>query len=605
MEFYTIQKNLLDIEEFKKIDSIQEKFETIKTFWQIKENLIQGTIKEIDSKNIVIDHIKSLDGKKILTNPFTGEILKISVSKNYHLNNVKNYDLNINDDIIFEPILKNTKLSKNRIFNIKKNTIIKISRIKDVYEELGINIDELNQLISSKILYSCNEELKKENQKLEEIAISIKTDNEEQSKYLKELDLRIEFLKKEEDRLNRLGILEEKPNNKVLKEKLNIEKDEYVEYIRKYLACSYKTNLYYNNETIETFYTALSTNQLIILSGSPGTGKTSLVEGFCDAVGANKKIISVQPNWTENQDLIGFYNPIDKKYISTPFLDFLVEAKNNQDELYVICLDEMNLAHVEYYFAEFLSKLESKDKILELYSEEIYIKNRLEIESQMKFIEKKYSINCKEDIFNIDDINIFEKYNNLKSKYENLLKYNCRLCIPDNIKFVGTINKDETTKNLSPKVVDRSFIMEVEKFSEETKQHMIENIDLYKKEYEKVLNLDATDFKVNKVEINETLLSKLKNISSVVNEDFNISLNNRFFNQVSEILGANILDSTNILDCIIITKIIPKINIYIESNDEEKIDRFEKIIEGNPKSMQLFEKMKLAWEDTEVLTFWR
>ncbi len=196
----------------------------------------------------------------------------------------------------------------------------------------------------------------------------------------------------------------------------------------------------------------------------------------------------------------------------------------------------MNLAHVEYYFAEFLSKLESKDRELELYSEEVYTKTKEEIESQMKFIENKYKIINEEDIFNIEDISIFEKYNQLKSQYQNLLKYNHKLTIPKNIRFVGTINKDETTKNLSPKVVDRrtinkdettknlspkvvdrSFIMEVEKYSEETKKHMIENMNEYKENYNKVLNLGYEDFKVNKVDINEEILNELNNISNIVN----------------------------------------------------------------------------------------
>lgn len=608
MNFDVAEKELLDINEFKEFN-IGSKIKTIKDYWGIKENLIQGTITSIDSENIIIEHIKSLDGKKILNNPFTGEYLSISISTNYHSDDIDSMDLTDGDDIIFEFIPKgNININRNRpswIFNVRKKTILKVSKIRDLYKEIGIENDGLNELIETKDLHNKNQQLIKKNKELSENITKMEIDSEKKSMHLEELNKSVENLKKEEERLNRLGILNEKTNNKIIKKKLDIKRDEYIDYIRNYLACSYRDNLYYNKETIEKLYTALSTSQLVILSGSPGTGKTSLIEGFSDAIGANKKIISVQPNWTETQDLIGFYNPIDRKYISTPFLDFLIEARENKEELYIVCLDEMNLAHVEYYFAEFLSKLESKDRILELYSEEIYIKNKEEIKNQMDFIENRYNITDKDDIFNIEDISIFEKYNELKSQYQNLLKYNHKLTIPSNIRFVGTINKDETTKNLSPKVVDRSLIMEVEKYSEETKQHMIENMDVYKENYNKVLNLKSEDFNVNKVEISEKLLSQLKNISNIVNDEFDISLNNRFYKQVSEIVGAGVLDDEELLDNIILTKIIPKINVYIESDNEEKIDRFEEAIEGNANSMIAFEKMKLAWQNTEVLTFWR
>lgn len=595
---------LLDIEEFNKYN-FSKKCNSMKHYWGIKENLIQGTITSIDSKNIVIEFIKSLDGKKILSNPFTGEALSVSVSTSFHEIDINIMELFNGDDIIFEFIPKGKINNTNWILNIKKNTILEISKIKDVYKQIGIESSELEELVGVNALNTFNENLKRNNEELKVNIKNIEKDIKIKSRYLQEINDLIEMSKQEEERLISLGLLNSKEETDKVKEKVDINKDEYIDYIIKYLACSYRDNLYYNKETIERLYTALSTSQLVILSGSPGTGKTSLIEGFSDAIGANKKIISVQPNWTETQDLIGFYNPIDKKYISTPFLDFLIDAKSNDDSLYIVCLDEMNLAHVEYYFAEFLSKLESKNRELELYSEDIYIKNKEEIEIQMKFIENKYNIKSKEDIFNIEDMSIFEKYNELKSQYQNLIKYNHKLTIPSNIRFVGTINKDETTKNLSPKVVDRSFIMEVEKYSEETKKHMLEKMDEYKANYDKVLNLDSKDFRVNRLDIDEEKLNELKNISGIVNKEFGISLNNRFYKQVGEIMSVGIINEEELLDSIILTKIIPKINVYIESDNEEKINKFEEVIEDKPNSKESFKKMRLGWKDTEVLTFWR
>lgn len=595
---------LFNIDEFNEY-SFSKKCRKIKEYWGIKENLIQGTISSIDSNNITIEFIKSLDGKKILSNPFTGEGLSISSPKSFYEIDIDRMELFNGDDIIFEFIPKSKVNNPNWILNIKKNTILEISKIKDIYKQIGIESSELKELVEAKALHTFNQDLKRNNDALKENINNIEKDTKIKTQQLEEINNRIETSKYEEERLIKLGILSDKVKEDIVRGNLDINRNKYIEYITKYLACSYRDNLYYNKETIERLYTALSTSQLVILSGSPGTGKTSLIEGFSEAIGANKKIISVQPNWTETQDLIGFYNPIDKKYISTPFLDFLIEAKDNEDSLHIVCLDEMNLAHVEYYFAEFLSKLESKDREIELYSEEIYIKNKEEIKNQIDFIQNKYEIINKEDIFNIDDIIIFEKYNELKSQYQNLLKYNHKITIPNNIRFVGTINKDETTKNLSPKVVDRSFIMEVEKYSEEIKNHMVENMDAYKENYNKVLNLDSGDFEVNRRDIKEEFLNELKQISDIVNQEFDISLNNRFYKQVEEITSVGMISEEELVDSIILTKIIPKINIYIESDKEERINRFEDIIKDKPNSKKVFNKMKLGWQDTEVLTFWR
>lgn len=599
-----VNDKILDFNKFINMNK-DEQIKLLKEYWGIKENSLQGVIASKGDRSFTINSITSLDGQKLIINPFTGNPLKVIAYNDFHNEDIKKLNLSSGDNIVFEFTLVNKIYKKNGFVNIKSRSIIKLGIAQELYSQVGLINEDISELVRLKKLNMTNEDLKSEKKSLLKSVESLNESFIERCNDLETLNYNIKVLKEEEDRLVKLGILNsiEKIDMKI--EKLDVSRDKYIDYIIKYLACSYRDNLYYNKETIERLYTALSTSQLVILSGSPGTGKTSLIEGFSDVIGANKKIISVQPNWTETQDLIGFYNPIDKKYISTPFLDFLIEAKDNEDHLHIVCLDEMNLAHVEYYFAEFLSKLESKDRKIELYSEEIYIKNKEEIKNQMNFIEKKYSIESKEDIFNIDDISIFEKYNELKSQYQNLLKYNHKITIPNNIRFVGTINKDETTKNLSPKVVDRSFIMEVGKYSEETKLHMIENIDEYKENYNKVLNLESEDFKVKRLDINEEILNELNKISETVVKEFDISLNNRFYKQVEEINSVQMLSQEELLDTIILTKIIPKINVYIESENEEKIHKFEEVIKDKPNSIKAFNKMKLGWNDTEVLTFWR
>ena len=125
-----------------------------------------------------------------------------------------------------------------------------------------------------------------------------------------------------------------------------------------------ESGFYYDNRIVDRFVEAMFTNQLIILFGPTGTGKTSLPQRVSEAVGGCCEIISVQSNWSDNQDLLGFYNFIEKRFVPTTFLDALVSAGENPDTMYFVVLDEMNLAQVEYYFAKILSAMETDNKTI-------------------------------------------------------------------------------------------------------------------------------------------------------------------------------------------------------------------------------------------------
>ncbi len=125
-----------------------------------------------------------------------------------------------------------------------------------------------------------------------------------------------------------------------------------------YLQCItylyHKKSLIYTNYQIRNFLTLLKTHDIIVLSGLSGSGKTQIVKAFAEALGGVAKIIPVKPNWTSSDDLTGYYNPLQMSFLPTPFTEAIVEAIHNPNQLYFICLDEMNLARVEYYFADFL-----------------------------------------------------------------------------------------------------------------------------------------------------------------------------------------------------------------------------------------------------------
>ncbi len=220
-----------------------------------------------------------------------------------------------------------------------------------------------------------------------------------------------------------------------------------------------KKGLYYERSTVTHFMNALRTRQLILLWGRPGTGKTSLPLAAAEALGAQCKRVQVQSNWTDNQDLLGYYNIVDKRYVPTQFLDALVEAAEDPQRLYLILLDEMNLSNVEYYFSEMLNVFTwdaDQPYTLPLYSERL----------------KKNAKNKLEECSEKEGRDVSE----LAKILADMEVYKPDFKIPKNARFVGTLNTDATTKTISPKVIDRSCLIELQAISRETKEQERETL---------------------------------------------------------------------------------------------------------------------------------
>ena len=251
-----------------------------------------------------------------------------------------------------------------------------------------------------------------------------------------------------------------------------------VSYIQAYLK---EKDILYPRHIIENYLTLIRANDLIILAGDSGSGKTNLVESFAKAVGGISKIIPVKPNWTSSEDLLGYYNPLEKKYLATPFLEALIEAQQHPEIPYFICLDEMNLARVEYYFADFLSKLESRDTTpeIQLYSDNESAHVLSELKAVVSIISDAKSKYGKEGV--VDFVKLMQDENvnaEMKRAFgfsdkDSLIKYHgdirrmlsgvintpSVIKIPANVRIIGAINIDETTHYLSPKILDRAHIM--------------------------------------------------------------------------------------------------------------------------------------------------
>lgn len=295
------------------------------------------------------------------------------------------------------------------------------------------------------------------------------------SEMLKMLDLL------EEDDLDKLLINLEEPDRREghkFSEVFDSNYSQAIAYIQAYM---WQRNIVYKRSVLEDFLALISTNDLIILAGDSGSGKTNLVKSFAKAIGGKSIIVPVKPNWTSAEDLLGYYNPLENKYLSTKFLDALLEAQQNPHVPYLICLDEMNLARVEYYFADFLSLLEERDEQPEIHlfssSEgEVLaseLKNFISLINDTAVKLDNHNINGFIDIMKNEEFNaklhevcgfkegdsLLKYHSYLKRMLNSFLNTPSSIKLPQNVRIIGAINVDETTHYLSPKILDRAHIM--------------------------------------------------------------------------------------------------------------------------------------------------
>jgi len=195
---------------------------------------------------------------------------------------------------------------------------------------------------------------------------------------------------------------------------------EKVDAIKAYIAAK---GFNYEGDLIENFYLSLKSKPFVILAGTSGTGKTRLVKLFAEAIGAEMKLVPVRPDWSDSSDLFG-HTDLSNNFHPGAIIDFIKKAEWNKDKPFFLCLDEMNLARVEYYLSDFLSIIETRDR-----------KENGDIETDA--------------LVDVD----YYKNKEAQGKYG-------RVFIPENLYIVGTVNMDETTFPFSKKVLDRANTIE-------------------------------------------------------------------------------------------------------------------------------------------------
>ena len=131
---------------------------------------------------------------------------------------------------------------------------------------------------------------------------------------------------------------------------------EIVAFIKRYIESK---GFSYENGLIEDFYLCVKTKPFVILAGTSGTGKTRLVKLFAEAIGAEYKMVPVRPDWSDSSDLFGHTNLHDA-FVPGSITDYVKRAIGTPGKPFFLCLDEMNLARVEYYFSDYLSLIETR-----------------------------------------------------------------------------------------------------------------------------------------------------------------------------------------------------------------------------------------------------
>lgn len=200
--------------------------------------------------------------------------------------------------------------------------------------------------------------------------------------------------------------------------------------------------LHYPTRVLHAFHTALKTAEmspLVVLAGISGTGKSLLPKRYAEAMGIHMVSLAVQPRWDSPQDLFGFFNHLEERFKATDLARAMVMFERfnrdswalpagwrhgREDRMLLVLLDEMNLARVEYYFSDFLSKLETRRDVKE---SDVHDRAKAEIALDM---------------------------GSLREGERPIRIYPGR-----NILFTGTMNEDESTQSLSDKVIDRACVL--------------------------------------------------------------------------------------------------------------------------------------------------
>ena len=273
-------------------------------------------------------------------------------------------------------------------------------------------------------------------------------------------------------------------------------------------------NLYYTREIVRRFIAGMAASKLLILEGISGTGKTSLPYSFSRYMTKPATIVSVQPSYRDRTELLGYFNEFSKRFNETEFLRALYEA-DYREEPTLIVLDEMNLARIEYYFAEMLSVLEmpSKDEwVLDL------------VPTAWPGDPKKME--------------------------------DGKIHVSDSTWFVGTANNDDSTFTITDKVYDRAMPIELNERADAFECEIQPNCPISAEHLEELFEQAKIDHPVS-----EEAMENMQKLDSYLVTRFRLSFGNRIMKQLYDFVPVYVAcGGTEVggMDYIIARKVLKK-----------------------------------------------
>lgn len=246
-----------------------------------------------------------------------------------------------------------------------------------------------------------------------------------------------------------------------------------------------RLGLFYDKKIISAFFSGMASSKTMILEGISGTGKTSLPYAMGKFFGHDSSIIAVQPSWRDRAEMLGYLNEFTKRFNETDFLESIYET-TYRDDICIIVLDEMNLARVEYYFAELLSLLEMPDP----------------------------------DAWLIDIVPDAQPGDPKNFK-------NGKILLPQNVWFVGTANKDDSTFTITDKVYDRATPIEINTKSSYIDAPDTEGVTM---SYDYLTDLFRQANKDHPLSIKA--LENLEKLDNFITKSFKVTFGNRIMKQI-------------------------------------------------------------------------
>ena len=288
--------------------------------------------------------------------------------------------------------------------------------------------------------------------------------------------------------------------------------EHFVEGYREF-ACS-ELGLYYSPEIVRRYVAGMAASKLLILEGISGTGKTSLPYSFSRYVDNPATIVSVQPSFRDRTEVLGYFNEFSKRFNETEFLRALYEAGLREDPSFIV-LDEMNLARVEYYFAEILS-------VLEMPSHDEWV---------LELVPTAWDGDPR-------------------------ALHDGKITVPDSLWFVGTANNDDSTFTITDKVYDRAIPIELNERADAFECPRHERVHVTSQHLQYL-------FQKAKVEhvISEDVLEKMHKLDQYLQTRFRLAFGNRIIKQMYDFIPVYVAcGGTELggMDYIIARKVLKK-----------------------------------------------